>query len=256
VVPLSVVARLEEVDATSIEVVDGRQVLQYRGKLMPLIGVHGAEGAKKTEHQSIIVFADGDNRMGLLVDEIVDIVEDRLSIEMGANQPGIVGSAIVSGTAMDVLDTSYYLTRAVPNWFERVAPGATESGPIQHKLLVVDDNKFFVRVLSPFLQSQGYRVTSVHSAQRALALLESGREFDAIISDIEMPEMSGLEFAEKVRANDRWNSIPMIALSSYYGAEQIERGKEAGFASYIKKLDSKALLAALDSALSVERKAA
>ena len=99
---------------------------------------------------------------------------------------------------------------------------------------------------------------SVVSTRESASVLRLARQEspDLILCDIDMPEMSGLEFAAKVRMNERWDSIPMIALSSYYGAEQIERGKDAGFEAYIKKLDSKALLAALASALSDERKAA
>ena len=257
VVPLSVVARLEEVDAKTIEFVDGRPVLQYRGRLMPLVGMEGTGNVKREGRQSILVFADGDNTMGLLVDEIVDIVDDRLHIQMSATKPGIVGSAVVAGTAMDVLDTAHYLTAAVPSWFDRAgqdsAPGAAKRRP---SVLVVDDSKFFIKIVSPFLMSQGYLVTSVQSARRALTLLEAGRSYDAIITDIEMPEVSGFEFAQQLKASERWRTIPVIALSALHGPEVVARGKAAGIDAYVKKLDTKALVAALATTLNVQEEAA
>lgn len=248
VVPLSLVARLEEVDAKTIEYVDGRAVLQYRGKLMPIVGTGPDSVVKREGRQSILVFADGEHAMGLLVDQIVDIVEDRLVIEMSARQPGIVGSAVVAGTAMDVIDTAYYLTQAIPRWFDRAGQEEGRSERAARRMLVVDDNAFFIKVLSPFLQSNGFKVTSVRSAQRAMSLLESGGEFDAVITDIEMPDMDGFEFAARVRSSERWRHLPMVALSALYGPEQIERGKRAGLDAYVKKLDTGALLAALAEA--------
>ena len=52
-------------------------------------------------------------------------------------------------------------------------------------------------------------------ADPALELREAGEDFDVIVSDIEMPEMNGFEFAETMRSDGRWGAIPIIALSSH-----------------------------------------
>ena len=92
----------------------------------------------------------------------------------------------------------------------------------------------------------------VASAAEALRLREKGREFDLIISDIEMPEMNGFEFAEEVKRGDRWQSTPIVALTSHAEPADMERGREAGFDDYIAKFDRDALLGALSQTLSIK----
>ena len=116
-VPLSLVARLEEVDVAQVEQSNGLHVAQYRGRLMPLIPVDSSFEMKAEGRQPILVFADRDHTMGLLVDEIVDIVEDVLEIEIAAVQEGVLGSAVIAGKATEILDTSSYLTQAFADWF-------------------------------------------------------------------------------------------------------------------------------------------
>ena len=65
----------------------------------------------------MLVFTDGDRSMGLMVDEIVDVVEDRLNIELSGARPGMLGTAVIGGHATDVLDTGYWLTQAWQDWF-------------------------------------------------------------------------------------------------------------------------------------------
>ena len=55
--------------------------------------------------------------MGLVVDEIVDIVEDRLDIQVGSDRPGVLGSAVVRGQATEILDVGHFLPLAYADWF-------------------------------------------------------------------------------------------------------------------------------------------
>ena len=96
-VPLSIVARLEEVDVNDIEMSDGRMVVQYRGRLMPLVKIDDQAEMQSDGRQPILVFTDQDRSMGLVVDEIVDIVEDRLNVELAAARDGLLGTSVVAG---------------------------------------------------------------------------------------------------------------------------------------------------------------
>jgi two-component system chemotaxis sensor kinase CheA len=111
-------------------------------------------------------------------------------------------------------------------------------------------------MLSPLLSAAGYDVTMVASGDEALELLESGTNFDIIVSDIEMPGTSGFELAKACRGDDRWKDTPIVALSSHGDAEHLERGREAGFTDYVTKYDREALLAALSQSLSIAGDAA
>jgi two-component system, chemotaxis family, sensor kinase CheA len=201
------------------------------------------------------VFADKEHTMGLVVDEIVDIVEEHLKIEVAVDRPGLIGSAIIAGRATDLIDAGFYLTQAYRDWF-----GAREAEEFLHeknrRVLVVDDSPFFRNLLTPLLSVAGYEVTTVESADRALSLCEAGEDFDVIISDIEMPGMNGFEFASTVKKTPRWKDTPIVALSSHATPRDLDRGRAAGFSDYVAKFDRDALLSTLSEALSSERGAA
>jgi len=241
-VPLSLVTRLEEVDCKKIELSNGRHLVQYRGHLMPLVRV-GQEVRVRTEGtQPLLVFSDGERSMGLVVDEIVDIVEDRMEIEVASDMPGVLGSAVVKGHATEIIDVGYYLPLAFEDWFRRKELRAEA---LTRSLLFVDDSSFFRNMLSPVLRAAGYEVTAVGTAEEALAMLKKGQRFDVIVSDIEMPDMNGFELAEAVRSDPRTAQVPIIALSAINSPATIERGRQAGFHDFVAKFDRQGLIAAL-----------
>ncbi|HUH85769.1 MAG TPA: chemotaxis protein CheW [Stellaceae bacterium] len=254
-VPLALIARLEEIDLATVEFSHDKPVVQYRGKLMPLVTIDPAYQIGKEGRQPILVFADKEHTMGLVVDEIVDIVEEHLKIEVAVDRPGLIGSAIIAGRATDLIDAGFYLTQAYRDWF-----GAREADEYLHeknkRVLVVDDSPFFRNLLTPLLSVAGYEVTTVESADRALSLCEAGEDFDVIISDIEMPGMNGFEFASTVKKTPRWKDTPIVALSSHATPRDLDRGRAAGFSDYVAKFDRDALLSTLSEALSSERGAA
>jgi two-component system chemotaxis sensor kinase CheA len=180
--------------------------------------------------------------MGLVVDEIVDIVEDKLDIEVSSDIPGVLGSAVLKGQATEIIDVGYFLPLAFEDWFRRKE---MRSEALTQTLLFVDDSSFFRNMLTPVLKAAGYDVTTVSGAEEGLALLKQGRQFEVIVSDIEMPGMNGFEFAEAVRSDPRTAQIPIIALSSITAPATIERGRQAGFHDFVAKFDRQGLIAAL-----------
>ena len=248
-VPLALVARLEEIDVNEIERSHGKPVVQYRGKLMPLVLVSPDFKMKDEGQQPVLVFADKEHTMGLVVDEIVDIVEEQLKIQLAVDQPGLIGTAVISGKATDVIDAGYYLIQAWGDWFGSPEK-EFESSNETHRVLLVDDSPFFRNLLTPLLSVAGYDVTSVESADKALQLRDSGTLFDAIISDIEMPGMNGFDFAQAIRSEGGWASVPLFALSSHATDKDFERGRAVGFTDYVAKFDREALLQTLAQTLS------
>jgi two-component system chemotaxis sensor kinase CheA len=180
--------------------------------------------------------------MGLVVDEIVDIVEENLEIQVGSDRQGILGSAVIRGQATEILDVGHFLPLAYEDWFHKSEVQVAESA---RTLLFVDDSAFFRNMLTPVLKAAGYEVTAVAGAQDALMLLKNGRRFDVLVTDLDMPGMDGFALAEAVREEARFSNMPIIALSSYSSPESIERGREVGFHDYVAKFDRQSLVAAL-----------
>ena len=243
-VPLSLIARLEEADLATAERAGSRTVLQYRGGLMPLIDLDGNAPELSGKHP-ILVFVDGSRMLGLVVDRVIDIVETALDLQLaGGSRPGILGSAIISGAATDIIDTVHYLRLCDADWFEveTEKPFGTEG---ERNVLLVEDSAFFRNLLIPMLTIAGYTVTVAEHGEAAMTMCKDGAQFDIIVSDIEMPGLSGFDLVRELRADTRMKQVPIVALSSHANPQDIERGMEAGFTDYVTKLDPKALLGAL-----------
>ena len=255
--PLELVSRLEEIKTADIEQADGKYVVQYRGELMPLIPFDPAMDVMGMEKKPVLVFADHHNTMGLIVDKIIDITEQHIDIRIKGSQAALIGSAIIEDRATDVINVAHFLHSVDRNWFkdhgdEPYAPNGKSNGHgngTVKRVLLVEDSPFFRNMLTPLLQMAGYEVTAAGNALDALKLQETGRQFDVIISDIEMPEMSGFEFAETVKSRESWQDIPMVALSSHATPQDIDRGMEAGFTKYITKFDRDTLLDTLSETI-------
>ncbi len=256
-VPLSLVARLENVKTSNIEHSSGQMMVQYRGSLMPLIPFNHSVKMADVQEKPVLVFSDNERSMGLIVDEIIDITEEYIDVQLGSSQQGLLGSAIIDNKATDVVDVMYFLKATHNDWFKSHGDdpfeGANGSG--KKRLLLVDDSPFFRNMLVPVLGMAGYEVTALDNAKSALRMCDEGKKFDVIISDIEMPEMNGFEFAQKVKSGSGWQDTPLVALTSHATPEDIDRGIQAGFNKHLTKFDRDTLISTLSQTLSEHHRA-
>jgi two-component system, chemotaxis family, sensor kinase CheA len=238
---LSLVARLEEIDCRRIETSDGQYLVQYRDQLMPLVRIDQGR-LKQDGSVPVLVFSDSGRRMGLIVDEIIDIVEQRLDIEVASERPGLVGYAVVKGSATEIVDIAHFLPQAYADWFRRRDPRPL---PAARRIMLIDDSDFFRDMLAPLIKAAGYQVTSIGSAAEALAAIRGGARVDVVVTDIEMPGMDGFELATALRGDPATADLPVIALSAMVSADAIERGRRVGFHDFVAKFDRAGLIAAI-----------
>ena len=246
-VPLSLVARLEEFPRENIERSGDKLVVQYRGDLLPLLPISGTNISNDLpELQSVIVFSEGRSSMGLMVEEIQDILDEQLMIRMHSDRTGVLGTAIINGKATDVIDTQHYIMTANSEWFVR--------NEKQHncRILVIDDSMFFRQLVTTSLESEEFNVVTADSAIQAVEMIEHGERFDVIISDLEMPMMDGYEFAEWFKERPEGKSQRMIALSSLSGSAVESRAIKSGYDRYLTKFNAQKLFTAIEE-LSLER---
>ncbi len=231
-IPLGVVGRLEEIDLADVEFADGNPVVQYRGRLMPLVTLSSDRLPGASGRRPLIVLAQDDSAIGLVVNEIEDIVDEAIAIERPAGQAGLVASAIIAGRATDIIDAGFYLKQAG-------GEGRGRRSPARRHVLLIEGSAFFRTLLIPVLRAAGYDVAVVESVDEARALCASGEAVDAILADEDTPGIDA--FAHSLDSG-QWRGKPLVALAD--GADA-----EGRFPAAVQKLDSRALLDTLGRAL-------
>lgn len=112
-------------------------------------------------------------------------------------------------------------------------------------ILTVDDSPSIRRLIAATLTAAGYEVCQAEDGQQGLAIAAQ-RQFDAIISDVNMPVMGGMEFVAKVRTYAAHQYTPILMLTTEFEAEMKQEGKAAGASGWlIKPLDPDQLLKAI-----------
>jgi len=110
-VPLSKVHRIESFDMSQTESVQGETVIQYRERLLPLFSLDGIGGVMREGRQTVLVFGAGTSAIGLAIASIVDIAQDNLAIQKPSRVPGVIGSGIVAGRAVDIIDPDSFISQ-------------------------------------------------------------------------------------------------------------------------------------------------
>jgi two-component system chemotaxis sensor kinase CheA len=128
-IPLSMVARLEEFPRSAVERAANQEVVQYRGQIMPLVRLsrvlnqsQGATTSSDTEEVlQVVVYSEGGRSIGLVVDRILDIVEETLTISREVGRDGVLGSAVVQQRVTDLLDVQGVVRTVDPSFFAQAA---------------------------------------------------------------------------------------------------------------------------------------
>jgi two-component system, chemotaxis family, sensor kinase CheA len=136
-IPLTMVTRLEEIKNSTIERVGGREVVQYRGHIMPmvrlatLLGAYG-DGTDADPEGSVqlVVYTLGGHSVGFAVDRILDIATERSGSRSDIDDHALLGSVVVGDRVVELLDVRQAVLAADPNFFDKLA--ATRSGQPSH----------------------------------------------------------------------------------------------------------------------------
>lgn len=113
------------------------------------------------------------------------------------------------------------------------------------KVLVVDDSGVIRQIGTMALKSAGFEVIDAVDGKDALQKAKSD-QFDLVITDINMPEMDGIELIKELRGLKEYKFIPIIVLSTLAQQEKVDEGKQAGASGWLfKPFDKKKLMDAI-----------
>ncbi|MFZ4808340.1 MAG: chemotaxis protein CheW [Hyphomicrobiaceae bacterium] len=225
--PLSLVSRIEMVEVARIERSGSDYVMMYQNRLMLLFSLSGMIDLSRDVVPVLVVNAEGTS-FGLVVDEIIDIIEETLNVQISGDDPSVVGLTEIRGKATQLIDISHFLQSA-----QSMVRGGVTSGSKQ--LLLVDKRLHERETLHPVLSASGYRAFGVGSLTEGFALVEQGMKPDAVLigSGLEPQEIASL--VDRLKKKMSRPDLPVILLvdstsrhlaadSGLSSAESVPRG--------------------------------
>lgn len=246
--PLDMVTRIESIMPNQVETKGGRRTMQYNGGLLPLITLADAAQVgpiSDSKELAVMIARIRGHEVGLLGAMPVDVVESAAKIDQTTHrQRGIAGSTIIRGSTALVVDLYELVDATWPEWSVQSSTDQSHlASASEIKVLLAEDSEFFRTQITRFLQEDGYSVLAAPDGEAAWELLlKNTDQVRAVVTDIEMPRLDGLGLARRIRADQRTMQLPIVALTSLAGDDDIARGKAAGVDDYQTKLDRDRLL--------------
>jgi len=230
-VPLSLVARLEEFPRSAIEHAGGGLVVQYRERILPLVslrdvlgsGSPGRIGESADIHLDpiqVVVFNDGDHSVGMVVDQILDVAEEAVTVRQKSSRTGLLGSAVVGKRVTDFVDLNHVIRAAAGDWFQ--GAGRTSNGK---NILVAESSPFSRGLIRSGLDMEGYRVLEAANLDEVIRGLEHNA-IDVVVTALDLPPHGSSDVLEAMRHRPEWRAIPILALADSADQLLAEQARE------------------------------
>ncbi len=261
--PLVLVQRLEEFSRNQIETSGKERIVKYRNSILPLISLNSFLKTKLDEEKSasekisVIVVSKRRRLFGIEVNQIFDVISLVSEIEVPLQETmGVLGNIISGDNIATVVDVLSIIESVIGGDGTRDVAHSSKAhqsfkAKKQLRVLFAEDTPFFAKHVQKILNSLDIEVVHAFDGEAAINILKSSGpdSFDLILSDIEMPNMNGFQFAENVRKDHQWNKIPMIALTTSFREADVKKGLECGFNQYLEKLKADQLVDAIKNQL-------
>lgn len=241
-VPAAWVRRLVPVPATT-DRVDGRTVVHVGGEalpLAPLTAILGWEPSPAPEASRTGVVLGGDSAAAVLcVDEAIAEREIVLrgSPERLEEVRRVLGTAqLEDGSVVLVLNAAQCLRLAtLASAAEDAAPGRADAAAGDRRVLLAEDSLTTRELERSLLESAGFSVVVAHDGQQAWDLLQT-TDVDAVVSDVNMPRMDGIELCRAIRGSTRLGNLPVVLVTSLHTDSDRRAGLDAGADAYLTKV--------------------
>ena len=252
---LAMVSRVEEIDPAQLQKIGSKYYFVFQGQTIRVIRpeYYVPISRKKNALSKLYIILPKlmKHSIGIVAERVYDAVYTTISLDKdGVSGTGIVGSALINDTVVTLLDIHEMFAKAAPEYYTGFIDRKRLSGKSypanfddvrKTTVLLVEDTPFFLKVIKNYLESEGYEVITAENGRDAYELLNQ-IPVDLVVSDIEMPVMTGIELVRAIRDNDVLRDLPVVALTSLTGAANKEKGLRAGFDVYEYKLDRTRLL--------------
>jgi len=256
-VALDLVQRIETVARSQLETIGQLRSMRYRGKSLPLVCLADVSRLAKIEDRDdlVVLVASANGRdVGLLCTLPIDTAETKVEVDQSTHRStGVAGSLVLDEVTTLLVDLFELVDAAHPDWRTEPRRDAVSAKDVPKKdltVLLAEDSDFFRGQLIKYLEDEGFSVLAAADGEAAWELLTANLDaVSVVVTDIEMPRLTGLELAARIRADARTAALPIIAVSSLAGEEDEARGRAAGITEYQVKLDRDRLVAGIKALL-------
>lgn len=241
-IPLSLVARLEEFPLSAIEYAGGGQVVQYRDHILPLVSLRSVlepdapHSCNSPNPVQVVVFNEGDRSVGMVVDQILDVAEEAVTVRQQSSRKGLLGSAVVGKLVTDFLDLSEVVNATSGKWFA-AADGRADG----KNILVMEGSAFSRGMIRGGLDMAGYSVVEAANLDEAKCRLEE-RPMDLLIAALDIKSDGRSALMDALGSRPDWAKIPALALADECVQDQVIAAQAAGFQDCQAKFDGVRIL--------------
>ncbi|MBN9414199.1 MAG: hybrid sensor histidine kinase/response regulator [Candidatus Eremiobacteraeota bacterium] len=248
-IPLAGVDRTVDVDATGILPVEGRANLDLDGAPVPLSSLAVILGhADSPTSTACVILREQNRRCGFVTRQLIGVME--LVVKPLQESPLVLGASILpEGSICLLLNPGELLRRSRDHAFS-LGLNRETAPALGKRILLAEDSPTMRNFERKILEAAGYSVQMTRDGQEAWERLQ-GEAFDAVVSDIEMPHLSGLELTRRLRGLARYSEVPIILVTSLSSDSDRQAGLEAGASAYLSKssIESGSLIRCLERLL-------
>jgi two-component system chemotaxis sensor kinase CheA len=240
--PVAAVTKILQLVPAQIEIADGGHTIHDEGRRIPLVDIEGRSFADPCARSlTALLLRQGDDSLGLVVDEIVDVVDEELKAESADTAGTAIGGAIPRRDEIEILDPVPLFDRR--RILRRRGPAPEGAG-----VLILEPATFFQRMIAGALDRNGYQAHAVGDLASALTAFETGRCAVALV-DVQMAIAHQEEIARRFHDGLAGRPPILIGLASHGGRAVRARARKVGLSTAVGKFDRASLLAALRDAI-------
>ena len=256
-VPTPAVRRILRIDRNQIHSVEGKPAITFEDRPLPVVDLNQVlrlpnrqPDIQNNDNLRLVVLASAEKQVAFQVDglrETQEVVVKNLGGQL-QRVPNVAGATLLgSGEVVIILNVSD-LMKAVLTGGHAALPLFVERATIiSNRVLIVDDSITTRTLEKNILENAGYQVIVAANGQEAWGLVQH-ESLDIIVSDIAMPRMDGFELTEQIKADPRFEDLPVILVTSLESPQDKTRGMQAGADAYIVKshFDQQGLLETIE----------
>lgn len=245
VIPVSSAERIKRFHCDDIRTMEGRETVELDGRAVAFTQLADAlelpkrPSAATQQYIECVVLGAGDDRVAFGVDAVLneqEVLVKNLGRPLLRVRNIAAATVLGSGTPVLILNAADLLKSAVraASTSRHVSVKAADPEAKVSRILVADDSVTSRMLIKNILESSGYSVETATDGMEALATLRN-RQFDLLVSDVEMPRMNGFELTSSVRSDQKYHELPVVLVTALSSREDRERGIDAGANAYIVK---------------------